>query len=542
MLCVIIIGNGTASWKGNVNFRKIIWEYRKEYLQSGRFEKTIVALRVFREISKLDPPGRFLQAGEKNSDDEKSFVEISKERAIEKICQALREKTMKAPPDNYDSDSSHSGRDLITKKKKKTAKKARSNPKKFKREKKKASRKKPKAVVKTNSHGTCTANSNMGMVRRSIRMNENRKEDAVRDCSAYSMVSPLKSSRLPRNDSKTTTLHSVPIQSPPTICGRRDTLPFEFYGEAQLNREAILKMSRHVPTSSKMSNGYNLYDDYKVPNRMNLDVTTYDRRYYDADQTNTERLMEGRSFDVNTKNWNYAVNDEDAAVAGTLINFDEYDFTFNDREAIGNEYYDASNVRANGMKSNCKTDGENETGKPPRLQGSPEFGESISSPKVRGADLDRPLTNETEKDYTHTTAWEDRFDDDDVDLELDTKPESQEGVIRMITPTQEDFYDDISDTSSLFSSESITPVDGTPWKLGVSESEKHWLTPSARKAQTPQNGAASSSTYIHFRGKSLSNLYKARKGPGQYDNVFEDDDRSNSIDGELAQWNSSVPV
>jgi hypothetical protein len=80
-------GNGVSIWKGNINFRHIVWKYRDEYRQAVRYQKGKIAEKVFEHISTLSPPGRFLEMIE---DDQ--FYIVDRERAIEKICQALREK------------------------------------------------------------------------------------------------------------------------------------------------------------------------------------------------------------------------------------------------------------------------------------------------------------------------------------------------------------------------------------------------------------------------------------------------------------------
>jgi hypothetical protein len=86
-------GNGVSIWKGNVNFRHIVWEYRDAYRQAVRYEKGKIAQKVFQHISTLSPPGRFLEMIE---DDH--FYIVDRERAIEKVCQALREKKSRLVP------------------------------------------------------------------------------------------------------------------------------------------------------------------------------------------------------------------------------------------------------------------------------------------------------------------------------------------------------------------------------------------------------------------------------------------------------------
>ena len=92
-------GNGTASWIGNVNFRTIVWKHRSVYQSAGRFDKMVIAKKVYDTLQGLDPPARFLGMNNRGT-----YSEITYDRALEKICQALREKNMKAPIGADDSD------------------------------------------------------------------------------------------------------------------------------------------------------------------------------------------------------------------------------------------------------------------------------------------------------------------------------------------------------------------------------------------------------------------------------------------------------
>jgi hypothetical protein len=256
-----MLGNGTATWEGNINFRKIIWQYRKQYQQVGRFQKTVVALHIFREIAKLQPPGRFLDVFEKDLDDGTTYFEISKDRAVEKICQALREKTMKKPNGAHDSDSSLTGLEIVSKMTKTTTKKQ-AKIKKGKRGKKKTvikvqvPRHKPGKVFTFNRSRRATRES----VRRSYELNEAAKAEMIRDCSAFAMVSPLKC-RGTRNSSKSMLVTNAFSNSPrKEICtGGSPQVPFECCKIVPLKRDDIMRMSRHVPVSAKMVNGNNGY-------------------------------------------------------------------------------------------------------------------------------------------------------------------------------------------------------------------------------------------------------------------------------------------
>ena len=80
-------GNGINSLPGNLRFRKIIVKYKPLYAATPRSMKGTVAEMVINEIACLDPPGRFLEPQA-----DQQFREVSRKRAIEKTCQALREK------------------------------------------------------------------------------------------------------------------------------------------------------------------------------------------------------------------------------------------------------------------------------------------------------------------------------------------------------------------------------------------------------------------------------------------------------------------
>ena len=78
-------GNGINCLPGNVKFRKIINEYKSLYQESPRHLKHKVAERVLDEIAAMG--GRFLE-----QQPDKRFLVVSKQRRMEKTCQALREK------------------------------------------------------------------------------------------------------------------------------------------------------------------------------------------------------------------------------------------------------------------------------------------------------------------------------------------------------------------------------------------------------------------------------------------------------------------
>lgn len=85
-------GKRISEWPGNIHFRQVINKYRDEYHQCSRKEKVKVANSVLEDITAIG--GRFLHQikGDK-------WEEVDYERAIEKACQALREKEKSRPPE-----------------------------------------------------------------------------------------------------------------------------------------------------------------------------------------------------------------------------------------------------------------------------------------------------------------------------------------------------------------------------------------------------------------------------------------------------------
>jgi hypothetical protein len=81
-------GNGVATWCGNISFRQMIWEHRKEYRQSGRFEKAKIAKRIIQAIATLKPPGQFVEIVDSTTlAYENTYQLVSFHRAFEKTCQ-----------------------------------------------------------------------------------------------------------------------------------------------------------------------------------------------------------------------------------------------------------------------------------------------------------------------------------------------------------------------------------------------------------------------------------------------------------------------
>lgn len=86
-------GNTVSKLQGNSQFRCLIWEYKRLYNQAANHEKAEIAQRVMDVIASCKPPGRFLESTSNGA-----FFVVSKARAVEKCCQALRERKNTAPP------------------------------------------------------------------------------------------------------------------------------------------------------------------------------------------------------------------------------------------------------------------------------------------------------------------------------------------------------------------------------------------------------------------------------------------------------------
>ena len=84
-------GNGVAFFPGNINFRRVAWQYRDRYIKAVKPARRDLALELIGVLTDLEPPCRFLEPTEEG------YCEVSKERVIEKVCQTLREKKFKDP-------------------------------------------------------------------------------------------------------------------------------------------------------------------------------------------------------------------------------------------------------------------------------------------------------------------------------------------------------------------------------------------------------------------------------------------------------------
>lgn len=94
---IVLLGRGKriSEWPGNVHFRQVVNRYRDEYGQAGRKEKVKIAARVLQDVAAAG--GRVLAQNDNGGGDKWQVVE--RERAVEKACQALREKEKSRPPE-----------------------------------------------------------------------------------------------------------------------------------------------------------------------------------------------------------------------------------------------------------------------------------------------------------------------------------------------------------------------------------------------------------------------------------------------------------
>lgn len=94
-------GNGVAFYPGNIQFRTLVQEHKAAYLQAERDDKILWARTVIAKIQQMQPPGRFLEkhAGMEGRGEGLGVSMaggggkiMSPTKALEKTCQALREK------------------------------------------------------------------------------------------------------------------------------------------------------------------------------------------------------------------------------------------------------------------------------------------------------------------------------------------------------------------------------------------------------------------------------------------------------------------
>lgn len=85
-------GNTVAKLPGNENFRIIIWAHKREYNRADNRNKTWIAGNILDKIAQLDPPGHVYEAAKGGG-----YSLVPRARAVEKACQALRERKNTEP-------------------------------------------------------------------------------------------------------------------------------------------------------------------------------------------------------------------------------------------------------------------------------------------------------------------------------------------------------------------------------------------------------------------------------------------------------------
>jgi hypothetical protein len=90
-------GTGLSSHTGNEYFRFLVWATKDEYKQAVRNQKVRLAQELMAAISNLKPPGRFAALVEGTNISQGQCVPVDIDLAVEKTCQALREKKNVCP-------------------------------------------------------------------------------------------------------------------------------------------------------------------------------------------------------------------------------------------------------------------------------------------------------------------------------------------------------------------------------------------------------------------------------------------------------------
>jgi len=81
-------GNGVQYHPGNVHYRNLINNYKINYVAIKRHHKKSYCKLVYKQIKKLNPPGRFLKAYDSKTE---QYYEVDEIEALFKIGQAFRE-------------------------------------------------------------------------------------------------------------------------------------------------------------------------------------------------------------------------------------------------------------------------------------------------------------------------------------------------------------------------------------------------------------------------------------------------------------------
>lgn len=99
-------GGETNNHYGNILFRSLVKDKKLLYKSLGRENKTLLAKSIVLAIQAMNPPGRFLVKQKQNK---KMFVPITFQQAVDKTCQALREKSSNTPSQNEIKDIDEQG-------------------------------------------------------------------------------------------------------------------------------------------------------------------------------------------------------------------------------------------------------------------------------------------------------------------------------------------------------------------------------------------------------------------------------------------------
>ena len=110
-------GNGTACYQGNIFFRCLVWDAKPLYQQAVNSEKVVIAQQhvlsiiyakggrvlepMVGSIDSYKAPKKDTRSG-KTKKAQQWYQIVSHSRAIEKACQALRERKINRPPTGYD--------------------------------------------------------------------------------------------------------------------------------------------------------------------------------------------------------------------------------------------------------------------------------------------------------------------------------------------------------------------------------------------------------------------------------------------------------
>jgi len=106
-------GGKICSYSGNIQFRDIVNKTKDHYLAKStkKMAKAHIAAKIVHQIRSMVPPGRFLKEDKKGG----PWYDIGDERAIKKVCQALRESETKQKDAKITSEaSSESGKSMTS--------------------------------------------------------------------------------------------------------------------------------------------------------------------------------------------------------------------------------------------------------------------------------------------------------------------------------------------------------------------------------------------------------------------------------------------